>query len=210
MHGAQILDKWRTCPLIGGSRQRRRTGRTLSEENTKTGARRLLILGGARSGKSALAEQLAGAHASRVYIATGAAGDKEMQERIALHRARRGPAWRTVEEPLDLAGALAGNDAEGAYLLVDCITLWLSNLMAAEGDVEAAVEELAGTLADLRGTVALVSNEVGLGIVPDNALARRFRDIAGRANQRLAVACDQVVLVAAGLPLVLKGPPLNG
>jgi adenosylcobinamide kinase/adenosylcobinamide-phosphate guanylyltransferase len=158
--------------------------------------------------RDASVEELAAAHGTRIYVATGAAGDAEMEERIALHRARRGPAWQTVEEPLDLAGALKRHDAEGTYLLVDCVTLWLSNLMAAEQDTEAAVAELAGALQGLRGTVALVSNEVGLGIVPENALARRFRDIAGRTNQRLAQACDQVILVAAGLPLVLKGPPL--
>ena len=162
-----------------------------------------LILGGARSGKTAHA--LAAAEATGrglVMIATAEALDAEMEERIARHRAERGPRWRTIEAPLDLVGALAQVGADETAV-VDCLTLWVSNLMHAERDLEA---EAARLIAALPGRdVVLVSNEVGLGIVPDNALARRFRDAAGRLNQQVAAAADRVVFVAAGLPLVLKG-----
>jgi len=162
-----------------------------------------LILGGARSGKTAHA--LAAAEATGrglVMIATAEALDAEMAERIARHRAERGPRWRTIEATLDLAGALARVSA-GETAVVDCLTLWVSNLMHAERDLEA---EAARLIAALPGRdMVLVSNEVGLGIVPDNALARRFRDAAGRLNQQVAAAADRVVFVAAGLPLVLKG-----
>jgi adenosylcobinamide kinase/adenosylcobinamide-phosphate guanylyltransferase len=168
-----------------------------------------LILGGARSGKSAYAETLLAGLAAPVYIATAEAGDAEMAERIGEHRRRRGPAWTTVEAPLDLAGALRVQAAEadvvpGRAILVDCLTLWVSNLMGAERDVDAAGEHLAAMLPALRVPVVLIANEVGLGIVPDNALARRFRDHAGRLNQCLAQVCQRVVFVAAGLPLMLK------
>jgi adenosylcobinamide kinase/adenosylcobinamide-phosphate guanylyltransferase len=169
--------------------------------------RRVLVLGGARSGKSAHAETLGAAHGGPLtYIATAQALDAEMRERIACHRARRGGSWRTLEAPVDLEAALAAAAGPGRFVLVDCITLWLSNLMHAHADAEASVERLCAALCDLAGTIVLVSNEVGLGIVPDNALARRFRDVAGRANQRLAQACDEVVFVAAGLALTLKSP----
>lgn len=166
-----------------------------------------LILGGARSGKTALAKRLAETRTAHpVIIATAEALDQEMAERIALHRAERGETWRTVEAPLELVGALQALPAD-AVAVVDCLTLWLSNLMLAERDVAA---ETAGLIAALKGReVLLVANEVGLGIVPDNALARRFRDDAGRMNQTLAAVCDQVVFVAAGLPLVMKGDPLT-
>lgn len=166
-------------------------------------ARVTLVLGGARSGKSAHAEALVAAEpGTPVYIATGEAGDAEMRDRIAQHRRRRGEGWRTVEEPLDLVGALRDN--AGNPVLVDCLTLWLANLMAADRDPDAEIETLVATLADLTGPVVLVANEVGLGIVPDNALARAFRDHAGRLNQAVAATGDRVVLVAAGLPLTLK------
>jgi adenosylcobinamide kinase/adenosylcobinamide-phosphate guanylyltransferase len=169
--------------------------------------RRVLVLGGARSGKSAHAEALGAAHGGPLtYIATAQALDAEMRERIACHRARRGGSWQTLEAPVDLEAALAAAAGPGRFVLVDCITLWLSNLMLAHADAEDAVECLCAALCDLAGTIVLVSNEVGLGIVPDNALARRFRDVAGRANQRLAQACDEVVFVAAGLALTLKSP----
>jgi len=162
-----------------------------------------LILGGARSGKTAHA--LAAAEASGrglVMIATAEALDAEMEERIARHRAERGPRWRTIEAPLDLASALAQVSADETAV-VDCLTLWVSNLMHADRDLEA---ETARLIAALPGRdLVLVSNEVGLGIVPDNALARRFRDAAGRLNQQVAAAADRVVFVAAGLPLTLKG-----
>jgi adenosylcobinamide kinase/adenosylcobinamide-phosphate guanylyltransferase len=169
--------------------------------------RRVLVLGGARSGKSAHAEALGAAHGGPLtYIATAQALDAEMRKRIACHRARRGGSWQTLEAPVDLEAALAAAAGPGRFVLVDCITLWLSNLMLAHADAEDAVESLCAALCDLVGTIVLVSNEVGLGIVPDNALARRFRDVAGRANQRLAQACDEVVFVAAGLALTLKSP----
>lgn len=170
-----------------------------------------LVLGGARSGKSALAERLtlaAGAHP--LYIATAEAWDDEMRARIAEHRARRdGLGWETCEAPLQLAVALTAEPERP--VLVDCLTLWLTNHLLAEHDLDAETDALLAALPVRRGPVVLVANEVGLGIVPDNALARRFRDAAGRLNQRVAQIADLVVLTAAGLPLVLKGtmPPLD-
>ncbi len=167
------------------------------------GASISLVLGGARSGKSRFAESLLAGHAGqRIYLATAEPGDAEMRARIAEHQARRGPGWRTVEAPLEIAPALraAGADA----VLVDCLTLWLSNLMLAGRDTDAAAAELCGTLDGARGPVVLVSNEVGLGIVPENALAREFRDRAGRLNQAIAGRADRVFFLAAGLPIKLK------
>ena len=172
--------------------------------------RRALILGGARSGKSRHAEALtmAAGPAPWVYIATAEAGDEEMRARIAHHRERRGPGWRTVEAPLDLCGALSGASGVGSCILVDCLTLWLANLMAADRDLAAEQAELTDVLQSVSRAVpvVLVSNEVGLGIVPDNALARAFRDAAGRLNQAVAAACDHAVFMAAGLPMILKSP----
>jgi adenosylcobinamide kinase/adenosylcobinamide-phosphate guanylyltransferase len=170
-----------------------------------------LILGGARSGKSALAAQLAAASGlDVVYIATAEAGDGEMAERIAHHRDTRPAHWRLVEEPIELAATLAREAAPERCLLVDCLTLWLSNLLAADDESLLAQEQtaLVTDLDALPGAIILVSNEVGLGIVPANPLARRFRDLAGRLHQDLATRCDQVVFSAAGLPWVLKGPRL--
>jgi adenosylcobinamide kinase/adenosylcobinamide-phosphate guanylyltransferase len=163
----------------------------------------VLLLGGARSGKSRIAQTRAEALPGElVYIATGEALDAEMAERIARHRAERGARWRTVEAPLDLPEAIR---REGVgVLLVDCLTLWLSNLILGEHDIAAATDRLLAALDTARSTVLLVSNEVGMGIVPENALARRFRDEAGRLNQRVAAAADEVLLVAAGLPLRMK------
>jgi adenosylcobinamide kinase/adenosylcobinamide-phosphate guanylyltransferase len=168
--------------------------------------RMTLVLGGARSGKSAYAERLisAAAGGTFVYIATAEPGDDEMAERIAAHRARRGEGWRTVEAPIDLAEALREHARAASAVLVDCLTIWLSNLLFAARDVEADVAELMAALEEAKGPVVLVSNEVGLGIVPENALARAFRDHAGRLNQRVAEAADKVVLVTAGLPMTLK------
>jgi adenosylcobinamide kinase/adenosylcobinamide-phosphate guanylyltransferase len=161
-----------------------------------------LVLGGARSGKSAHAEGLIGALPSPwTYIATAQAFDQEMRERIAEHRRRRDGRWITLEAPLDLAGALA---ATKGPVLVDCLTLWLTNLMLAEADREAAFTALEAALDAAAHPVVLVSNEVGLGIVPDNALARAFRDEAGRLNQRLARRADRVLFMVAGLPMVVK------
>ncbi|MBI3499601.1 MAG: bifunctional adenosylcobinamide kinase/adenosylcobinamide-phosphate guanylyltransferase [Proteobacteria bacterium] len=166
-----------------------------------------LVLGGARSGKSAYAEGLAlemAAGGRITYIATAEAGDEEMAERIRRHRARRDSAWKTVEEPLGLPAALARHGRSGGPVIVDCLTLWLSNLMGAGRDVAAATAALLQTLAGLAGPIILITNEVGQGIVPENKLAREFRDLAGLANQRLAAAADRVVLVVAGLPVILK------
>ncbi len=164
-----------------------------------------LVLGGARSGKSAYAESLVeAAPGDPVYIATGEANDAEMAARIDDHKARRGERWRTVEEPLDLAGALAREAVQGRAALVECLTLWLANLMAAGRDPVIEQGRLVGALAEVSAPVVVVANEVGLGIVPDNKLARDFRDHAGRLNQAVAGVADRVVFVAAGLPLTLK------
>ena len=166
----------------------------------------LLVLGGARSGKSTYAEDRCAAElGQKVYLATAQAHDEEMQSRIELHQERRGDDWLLLEEPLQLIEALEGNAAPDKTILVDCITLWISNLMMSDGDIAGEVERLSDILPTLAGNVALVTNEVGLGIVPDNALARAFRDEAGLANQILADTCDEVVFMAAGLPLWLKG-----
>ena len=168
-------------------------------------ARITLVLGGARSGKSAHAEALLDDCAGpRLYIATAEARDAEMEARIAAHRARRGPGWRTVEAPLALAETLEAESRPGAALLVDCLTLWLSNLMEAGRDIAAETQRLVACLGQLEGRTVLVSNEVGLGIVPENAAARAFRDHAGQLNQAVAQAAERVVFVAAGLPLTLK------
>ncbi len=163
-----------------------------------------LVLGGARSGKSAFAERLVvNSGLPRIYLATATAGDEEMRLRIARHRQERGEGWRTVEEPLDLVAALTRHNHDGA-VLVDCLTLWLSNLMFADRDVEAESQRLANWLATTPGPVVLVSNEVGLGLVPETPLGRSFRDAQGRLNQIIAAAVPDVAFVAAGLPLWLK------
>lgn len=167
-----------------------------------------LVLGGARSGKSTYAEQLAESQPGPcLYVATATAGDAEMAERIARHQQRRGVRWHTIEAPLDLAAALSAGAAADSVVLVDCLTLWVSNILLEELDVEKECGKLLRALPGLAGPVIFVSNEVGLGIVPDNALARRFRDAAGRLNQSVAAAAQSVVFVAAGLPLVLKPAP---
>jgi adenosylcobinamide kinase/adenosylcobinamide-phosphate guanylyltransferase len=163
-----------------------------------------LVLGGARSGKSAYAEALVESASRGVYLATAEAGDAEMAERILRHRQRRGESWHTVEEPLDLAGALMRHAHPGRPILVDCLTLWLSNLMAAGRDVDGEMTVLADGLSTLAGPVVLVANEVGLGLVPETPLGRAFRDHAGRLNQTIARKADRVVFIAAGLPLILK------
>ncbi len=165
-----------------------------------------LVLGGARSGKTSFALNRASSSGlSKVYVATGTAGDGEMAERIAHHQAERGLDWATIEEPLDLTGALKSNSNPERILLIDCLTLWISNVMFADHDVDHEIDGLTAALKRLDGPVILVSNEVGLGIVPDNAMARRFRDLQGRANQRVADVANRVSFIAAGLPLVLKG-----
>ena len=163
-----------------------------------------LVLGGARSGKSRQAEQLVrSVRPPWTYVATAQASDDEMRERIALHRTRRGDGWLTEEVPLDLAAALR-DVPPGRPVLVDCLTLWLTNTMLAERDVDAALDDLVETCRRAAGPLVLVSNEVGLGIVPDNALARRFRDHAGVLHQRLAAEAEQVLFMVAGLPIAVK------
>ena len=170
-----------------------------------------LVLGGARSGKSAYAESLILGRAERaLYLATSKALDAEMTTRIRVHRDRRDARWETLEEPLDLVTALLASMRAGRPILVDCLTLWLSNLLHAERDVDVETAALIGMLPRLACPVVFVSNEVGLGIVPDNALARSFRDHAGRLHQAIAGAADTVVFVAAGLPMTLKSPPQSG
>lgn len=166
----------------------------------------LLVLGGARSGKSGYAQRRCEALSGRLaYIATAQAFDTEMEERIARHRGERGERWLTVEAPMDLTGAIRQAAGMADVILVDCLTLWLSNLLLAEHDLAAARSGLIDAVHGCPVPVILVANEVGLGIVPDNALARRFRDEAGWLNQAVAAACREVVMVAAGLPLMLKG-----
>ncbi|QOV96602.1 bifunctional adenosylcobinamide kinase/adenosylcobinamide-phosphate guanylyltransferase (plasmid) [Novosphingobium sp. ES2-1] len=165
----------------------------------------LFVLGGARSGKSRYAQHRAEATGlSPVYIATAQAWDDEMRDRIRLHQQDRGPAWSTVEAPLALAEAIRAHNAPDAVVLVDCLTLWVTNLLLSDRDIPAATTDLTKAIACARGNVVLVSNEVGLGIVPENALARRFRDEAGRVNQVVAAAVGEVQFVAAGLNLRMK------
>ncbi len=168
----------------------------------------VLVLGGARSGKTRWAQEAAMAQAAKagrapLMIATATALDEEMAERIARHQADRGADWRTVEAPLELAAAVRSLEAQDVAV-VDCLTLWLSNLMLADKPVEPAAGELLAACSASAASLFLVSNEVGLGIVPDNPLARRFRDAAGRLHQQIAAQAQQVVFLAAGLPLTLK------
>ena len=165
----------------------------------------LLVLGGARSGKSRYAQHRSETIDGRLaYIATAEARDDEMHQRIDRHRADRGERWFTIEAPLALPAAIAEADVKADAILVDCLTLWMSNLMAAGRDAEDEVEVLVDCLGGLPGPVVLVSNEVGMGIVPDNALARAYMDNAGRMNQVVAAAAQRVVSITAGLPRVLK------
>jgi adenosyl cobinamide kinase/adenosyl cobinamide phosphate guanylyltransferase len=168
-------------------------------------AKLTLILGGARSGKSRYAESLIAALPPPwLYMATAEAGDAEMTARIEAHRARRGPQWQTIEAPRGLAAALQRSGDRP--VLVDCLTLWLSNLMLAGVDIEAETAHLERALAAATAPVVLVANEVGYGIVPEHPLGRKFRDLQGLHNQRIAGRADRVVLVVAGLPLAVKGP----
>jgi len=169
----------------------------------------ILVTGGARSGKSRFAEKLAEGFAPmRGYIATGQAGDLEMAERIARHRGRRGDDWETVEEPLELSQAIARVDGLYTVLLVDCITLWLSNMLfnCQGGAAEALqrVERFTESFGTFKTPLVIVTNEVGMGIVPEHPLARSFRDLAGEANERIAARADEVYVTISGLPLKLK------
>jgi len=163
-----------------------------------------LVLGGQRSGKSLYAEQLIETMGGGIYLATAQAFDGEMKARIECHQNRRGGLWQTHEEPLEIANFLVRRTPPERPVLVDCLTLWLSNLMLAERDIDAALAALLAALAATGGPVVLVSNEVGQGIIPDNALARRFVDCAGRMNRLVAEASDRVVFLTAGLAQILK------
>jgi len=165
------------------------------------------VLGGARSGKSRYAEKLVTARPGPwTYIATAEAWDDEMRTRIAAHTTRRGEGWTTVEAPLALVEAIDANDRAGKPVLIDCLTLWLSSVMLGGKAIAAEVDRLAFALSTARGPLVVISNEVGLSIVPDNKLARQFRDEQGLLNQRVAALAESVVFVAAGLPLILKQP----
>jgi adenosylcobinamide kinase/adenosylcobinamide-phosphate guanylyltransferase len=167
--------------------------------------RSTLVFGGARSGKSTFAENLAvRSSLEKVYVATSAALDDEMADRIARHKDQRGSLWITIEEQLDLVGVLSRETASHRVILVDCLTLWLSNLMFSEKDIPAETARLIEAIKALAGPCVFVSNEVGMGIVPENRLSRSFRDAQGRLNQDIASVCHQVVFVAAGQPLLLK------
>jgi adenosylcobinamide kinase / adenosylcobinamide-phosphate guanylyltransferase len=171
----------------------------------------ILVLGGARSGKSSFAERLAcDSGLERIYLATASAGDDEMRARIAHHRDRRGEGWHTVEEPLRLAEVIAREALATRILLLDCLTLWLSNIMHAGLNVETESHRFVGELQNAAGPIVLVSNEVGLGLVPETPLGREFRDAQGRLNQLVAASVSNVVFVAAGLPLWLKQHPSQG
>jgi adenosylcobinamide kinase/adenosylcobinamide-phosphate guanylyltransferase len=173
----------------------------------------IFITGGARSGKSRFAEQTAATFGTSLcYLATAQSLDDEMDHRISIHQQRRGDVWQTVEEPLHLAQALADNDGGSNVILVDCLTLWLTNLLLldeepgkeSEERIVGEVRHLVTTLRGMKTPVIIVTNEVGMGIVPENRLARMFRDIAGQANQIIAAAADEAWLVASGIPLRLK------
>ncbi len=166
----------------------------------------ILVLGGARSGKSAFAEKLLlESHDKRTYLATATAGDDEMKARIEHHRQLRGEAWTTIEEPIAIVDCLKRETGEGRAVLVDCLTLWLSNLFMDARNVDQEIERLALFLQEAPRPIVLVSNEIGLGLVPETKLGRDFRDAQRRLNQRIAAAVPTVVFVAAGLPLYLKG-----
>ena len=164
-----------------------------------------LVLGGQRSGKSRYAEELVlESGLEPVYVATAEAWDDEMADRIARHRERRGDAWQTINEPLAVAETISGLAKPDCYLLVDCLTLWLSNLMHAGRDIQESTADLIQSAQAAAGPVVFVSNEVGSGVIPDNALARRFADAQGALNQAVARAADRVILMAAGIPLQFK------
>lgn len=167
-----------------------------------------LVLGGARSGKSAFAEQLVGASEKPIYFATAEALDEEMIERIRRHRARRAARWITVEEPLELVSLLSQHVSPQSAVLVDCLTVWLGNLIHAGRNIDNETNALVELLPTLGGGVVFVSNEVGMGIVPENKMARDFRDQAGRLHQALAARADSVYLVVAGIATTLKGNAL--
>ena len=173
-----------------------------------------LVIGGARSGKSRFALQLAEEKASGdpFFLATCIPCDEEMRERVLRHQRERGPHWKTLETPFRIADALSDLDRRAGVILVDCLTLWVSNLLFEtpdEAEVERNVKELAHAIRQASCPVIFVSNEVGAGIVPENPMARRFRDVAGRVNQQVAAVCTRVFWMVAGLPVPVKGPNLQ-
>lgn len=172
---------------------------------------KLLVLGGCRSGKSRYAEELAqNKHQRKCYVATlRATDDLEMQKRVALHRQMRGTGWQTIEEPIEIKEVLKAHQYENDVFVVDCITMWITNMVCnnlADESIEEEVRTLVNAFDEIQASVIFVANEVGLGIVPESSMGRRFRDLAGWTNQQLSQACDKVVFVAAGLPMVLKQP----
>jgi len=167
-------------------------------------ARVTLVLGGARSGKSRFAESLFAGHGEKVYLATATAGDDEMQARIAQHQARRGDGWITREEPLEIVDVIAEEGKAGRPLLIDCLTLWAMNFVTAGRDGGQEVTRLFNVLSGTPGPVVMVSNEIGLGVIPENQLSRLFVDLQGQVNQLAAQAASRVIFVAAGLPLIMK------
>ncbi len=180
------------------------------ESNESAPPVKFLVIGGCRSGKSRFAEQWARERFQRrIFLATlEESADEEMKQRIALHRTSRGIGWQTVEEPVDLVGVMTKNASGTEVFLVDCLTLWLTNLLMrdlSDAEIEEQVRALCRAVQYLPVNVVLVANEVGLGIVPEAPLGRRFRDLAGWTNQQVAAVCDRVVMMAAGLPLHLKG-----
>ena len=179
-------------------------GRSDSLLETKLDPIITFVLGGARSGKSRYAESLVESAGAGLYLATAQTLDEEMETRVKLHKERRSDIWTTLEEPLNLAQAIADQASPNHMILVDCLTLWLSNLMEADKDIAKETTKLCATLQDAKGPVVLVSNEVGMGIVPENALARAFRDNQGRLNQEIAAIANKVIFVAAGLPIFMK------
>lgn len=166
----------------------------------------VLVLGGARSGKSVFAERLvAQSGLQKVYLATSQIFDGEMEKRVGIHRSRRGADWQLIEEPVELATVLTVSADPACAVLVDCLTLWVTNLMMTDLDIAVLGDELAVKLRTFKGTIVLVSNEVGQGIVPDNKMAREFRDYAGLLHQKIAAIADEVYFVTAGLPQKIKG-----
>lgn len=187
------------CSCYGNeTRRAQRKFRKMSQSRT-------IVLGGARSGKSAFAEGLVNKLGkAKVYVATAQAFDTEMNDRIKSHQIRRDSSWTTVEAPLDIESALR-NVAPDTVVLLDCATLWLSNHLLAGSNLDIVCDQLVAAISECIGAVVVVSNEVGFGIVPENAMARQFRDAQGKLNQQLAATSDLAVLVVAGLPVVLKG-----
>jgi len=177
-----------------------------------TDSDKILVLGGCRSGKSSHALQLAESMGQgRIFVATCVPRDEEMQARVKRHQQERDATWTTLEVPVDLAGAIRKHSPAAEVMLVDCLTLWLSNLLMQDPDVDrirAGIQALAEAVQSAPNELVLVSNEVGAGIVPENRLARRYRDLAGWANQAMAAVCDRVVWTVAGIPVTIK-PPLG-